>query len=59
MPAQPEKAKAARMPKLSAASEDLRVVFMLVDRLVVRGAAGRDEDGAEDRERQQRRPNPF
>ena len=57
--AQPEKVIAARMARLSAARMDLSVVFMLADRLVVRGAAGRDDDGGEDRQRHQRRPNPF
>ena len=57
--AQPEKVIAAKMAKLSAASVDISVVFMLADRLVVWGAAGCDEDSGEDRQRQQRRPNPF
>ena len=32
---------------------------MVEDHLVVGRAAGRDEDGGEDRQRQQRRPKPF
>jgi hypothetical protein len=57
--AQPEKANAARRVRLSVANVDFSFVFMVEDRLVVRGAAGRDEDGGEDRQRHQRRAHPV